>query len=131
MAWLTARILPHFPKELEVFDPIMSLMFSAVTIYGVAYALLGKRLLDDANRDLSTTAPESVDIVNEEESPQILPSSPAYQKQAQLYLTGNMVINSLACLFIPFAWTLTIRGTEWWERVQTLHPNQQAFLGLR
>ena len=54
----------------------------------------------------------------------LLPSSESYQKQAQLYLTGNVAINGLACLFIPFAWTLTVRGTVWWDRVQALHPNQ-------
>ena len=60
----------------------------------------------------------------------LLPSSESYQKQAQLYLTGIVAINGLACLFIPFAWTLTVRGTVWWDRVQALHPNQAAFLGL-
>ncbi|CAJ1949933.1 unnamed protein product [Cylindrotheca closterium] len=121
--WLTARIQPHFPMQLEVLDPAMSLLFSAITIYGVAYALYGKGVLEEANSDQNL-----MDTIDE--SSRILPSSPAYQKQAQLYLTGNVVINGLACLFIPFAWTLTIRGTEWWERVQMLHPNQQAFLGL-
>ena len=96
----------------------------------MAYAIYGKGLLEDANR--VPLDPESEQITNNVGGSQrILPSSPAYQKQAQLYLTGNAVINGLACLFIPFAWTLTIRGTEWWDRVQTLHPNQQAFLGLR
>mmetsp|Transcript_3022 Transcript_3022/g.7099 ORF Transcript_3022/g.7099 Transcript_3022/m.7099 type:complete len:402 (-) Transcript_3022:1277-2482(-) len=129
--WLTARIQPYFPKQLEVLDPVMSLLFSAITIYGVAYALYGKGVLEEANSNQNMVdAVDDEKNTNVEEPRRILPSSSAYQKQAQLYLTGNVVINGLACLFVPFAWTLTIRGTEWWERVQTLHPNQQAFLGL-
>jgi len=116
-SWLLWRITADFPKELEVADPFMSAFFSIITVYGVAYALYGKGLLDRANNDPTYDGP-------------LQPSSESYQKQAQLYLTGNITINGLACLFIPFAWTLTFRGTEWWERVQTLHPNQAAFMGL-
>mmetsp|Transcript_9991 Transcript_9991/g.11460 ORF Transcript_9991/g.11460 Transcript_9991/m.11460 type:complete len:213 (+) Transcript_9991:330-968(+) len=116
-AWLQWRITDVFPAGLEAADPVMSALFTLITIYGVAYALYGKGLLERANND------PTYDGV-------IQPSSETYQKQAQLYLTGNVTINGLACLFIPFAWTLTFRGTDWWERVQTLHPNQAAFMGL-
>jgi len=116
-AWLQWRVTAAFPEELAVADPLMSALFTAVTIYGVAYALYGKGLLDRVNND------PAYDGV-------LRPSSESYQKQAQLYLTGNIAINGLACLFIPFAWTLTVRGTGWWDRVQALHPNQAAFLGL-
>jgi len=116
-SWLLWRITPYFPARLEGVDGIMSALFTLVTVYGWAYAVYGKGLLERANND------PTYDGVLE-------PSSTEYQKQAQLYLTGNVVINSLACLFIPFAWTLTFRGTEWWERVQELHPNQAAFMGL-
>ena len=96
----------------------MSALFTACTaIYGVAYALYGKGLLDRVNND------PAYDGV-------LRPSSESYQKQAQLYLTGNIFINGLASLFIPFAWTLTVRGTGWWDRVQALYPNQAAFMGL-
>jgi hypothetical protein len=117
-AWLTWRITEAFPQQFEVADPIMSFLFSAITIYGFAYAFVGKKLLDKVNND-------------ENYRGVLQPSPEEYQQQAQLYLTGNIAINGLACLFIPFAWTLTFRGTEWWERVQDLHPNQAAFLGLR
>ncbi len=116
-SWLLWRITNTFPEQLEVADPIMSALFTIITIYGVAYALYGKGLLNRVNND-----PTYEGILE--------PSSESYQKQAQLYLTGNVTINGLACLFIPFAWTLTARGTEWWDRVQALHPNQAAFMGL-
>lgn len=117
-AWLIWRITDAYPQGLEVIDPIMSLLLSTITIYGFAYAFYGKKMLDDVNLKAGY---EGI----------LKPSSPKYQAQAQLYLTGNIVINGLACLFIPFSWTLTVRGTEWWERTQHLHPNQAAFLGLR
>lgn len=116
-AWLQWRITPAFPTELEVADPLMSALFSIITIYGFAYAIYGKGLLDRVNNDPSYKGV-------------LQPSSKEYQDGAQLYLTGNVTINGLACLFIPFAWTLTFRGTEWWERVQVLHPNQAAFMGI-
>jgi len=117
-AWLLWRVTEAFPEELAVADPLMSALFTACTaIYGVAYLLYGKGLLDRVNND------PAYDGV-------LRPSSESYQKQAQLYLTGNIFINGLACLFIPFAWTLTVRGTGWWDRVQALHPNQAAFMGL-
>lgn len=116
-SWLLWRITATFPSELEVLDPLMSALFSIVTVYGVGYAIYGKGLLDRVNND-----PTYQGILQ--------PSSEEYQKQAQLYLTGNVTINGLACLFIPFAWTLTMRGTGWWERVQSLHPNEAAFMGL-
>jgi hypothetical protein len=117
-AWLIWRITDAFPHELEVADPVMSLSLSAITLYGFAYAFYGKKMLDDVNNKAGYEG-------------NLQPSSPEYQAQAQLYLTGNIVINGLACLFIPFSWTLTFRGTEWWERMQSLHPNQAAFIGLR
>jgi hypothetical protein len=87
-----------------------------VTLYGFLYGFYGKKLLQDAN----TEGYEGI----------LIPSDPDYQAQAQLYLTGNIAINGLACLFLPFAWTVAFRGTEWWDRVQTLHPNEAAFLGV-
>ena len=116
-SWLQWRVTEAFPEELAVADPLMSALFTACTIYSVAYALYGKGLLDRVNND-----PVYSGVLQ--------PSSESYQKQAQLYLTGNTAMNGLACLFIPFAWTLTVRGTGWWDRVQTLHPNQAAFMGL-
>lgn len=115
-AWLLWRITPAFPSALKVIDlPICSIL-TVVTIYGVAFAAYGKGLLKEANKEGYEGVLEA--------------SNEDYQAQAQLYLTGNVVINVLACLFIPFAWTITFRGTEWWERVQALHPNQAAFLGV-
>ncbi|CAB9517522.1 expressed unknown protein [Seminavis robusta] len=119
-AWLQWRITPLYPSALEQgpFEVLACIALSAITIYGFAYAIYGKYLLAKVNAPHSTY-----------EGP-LQPSTPAYQTQAQLYLTGNVVINSLACLFLPFAWTLAIRGTDWWNRVQELHPNQAAFLGI-
>lgn len=116
-SWLTWRITEVFPTELEFVDPIMSLLFSVITIYGFVYGIVGKNRLNEANND-------------QDYQGILLPSSKEYQEQAQLYLTGNIAINGLACLFIPFAWVLTYRGTEWWDRVQQLHPNLAAFMGL-
>ena len=118
-SWLLYRITPMYPMALEgPLDIAGCIALSAITIYGWAYAVFGKTLLrrvNDPNSGYSGT---------------LQPSSEEYQMQAQLYLTGNIVINSLACLFLPFAWTLAIRGNEWWTRVQDLHPNQGAFLGV-
>ena len=50
-AWLQWRVTAAFPEELAVADPLMSALFTAVTIYGVAYALYGKGLLDRVNND--------------------------------------------------------------------------------
>ena len=116
-AWLQWRMTDSFPIAFEAADHIMCVFFSLITIYGFVYGIYGKKLLDEVNNK------EGYEGV-------LLPSSKEYQAQAQLYLTGNVTINALACLFIPFAWTLAFRGTEWWERVQQLHPNQAAFLGL-
>mmetsp|Transcript_37334 Transcript_37334/g.42667 ORF Transcript_37334/g.42667 Transcript_37334/m.42667 type:complete len:366 (+) Transcript_37334:3-1100(+) len=118
-SWLLYRITSLYPQALQgPLDIVGCLALSLITIYGWAYAVFGKGLLKQVNDPSS----------NYEGT--LLPSSEAYQMQAQLYLTGNIVINSLACLFLPFAWTLAIRGTEWWTRVQELHPNQGAFLGV-
>jgi hypothetical protein len=115
-AWLLLRLTPAYPEQLAVVDPVFCLALSVVTIYGFSYAAYGKKLLREANR-------EGYNGVLE-------PSCIEYQAQAQLYLTGNVVINALACLFLPFAWTIAFRGTVWWERVQELHPNQAALLGV-
>jgi hypothetical protein len=117
-AWLLYRISPIFPVAWEQpYDILGALALTVITIYGVAYAVWGKTLLTQANTDSTYQGI-------------LQPSSVEYQTQAQLYLTGNIIINSLACLFIPFTWKLTFRGTEWWDRVQDLHPNQAAFLGV-
>jgi hypothetical protein len=115
-SWLLWRITPVFPSSWEVFDVPACLALTIVTLYGFLYGFYGKKLLQDAN--------------NEGYEGILIPSDPEYQAQAQLYLTGNIAINGLACLFLPFAWTLAFRGTEWWYRVQTLHPNEAAFLGV-
>ena len=41
-AWLQWRVTAAFPQELAAADPYMSALFTAVTIYGVAYPLYGK-----------------------------------------------------------------------------------------
>ena len=41
-AWLQWRVTAAFPQELAAADPLMSALFTAVTIYGVTYALYGK-----------------------------------------------------------------------------------------
>jgi hypothetical protein len=115
-SWLLWRITPLFPVVLEAFDLPACLALTIVTLYGFLYAFYGKKLLQDAN----TEGYEGI----------LTPSDPDYQAQAQLYLTGNIAINGLACLFLPFAWTLAFRGTEWWDRIQILHPNEAAFLGV-
>ena len=51
-AWLQWRVTEAFPEELAVADPLMSALFTACTaIYGVAYLLYGKGLLDRVNND--------------------------------------------------------------------------------
>lgn len=115
-AWLLWRITSLFPKELENADPFMSSLLTIVSIYGAIYGFFGKAELQRANE--------------KEYEGILLPSSQKYQDQASLYLTGGILINFLACLFIPFAWTISVRGTEWWERVQINHPNEAAFLGV-
>ena len=117
-SWLLYRMTPLYPSSLEVLDVVGCLALSIVTIYGWAGAVYGKYLLDKVNDPTS----------NYQGSLQ--PSSQDLQTKAHLYLTGNVIINSLACLFLPFAWTLALRGTEWWTRVQSLHPHQAAFLGV-
>ena len=114
--WLLWRATPTFPSQLEVLDVPFCVGLSLVTLYGFLYAFYGKWLLREANKP-GYQGP-------------MVPSDTEYQEKAQLYLTGSVVINGLACLFLPFAWTLAIRGTEWWERVQSLHPNQAALMGV-
>jgi len=114
--WLLWRISPNFPTALEPFDFLPCIAMTLVTLYGFLYPLYAKGLLEEANQE----GYEGI----------LVPSDLTYQAQAQLYLTGNIAINGLACLFLPFAWTLAVRGTEWWERVQSLHPNEAAFLGV-
>eukprot|EP00977_Amphora_coffeiformis_P001645 scaffold310_cov168-Amphora_coffeaeformis.AAC.40 len=97
---------------------LSSLGLTVITLSGWAGAVRGKWLLAEVNDPASIYQGK------------LEPSSKEYQTQVQLYLMGNNVINSLACLFIPFAWTLTLTGTEWWVQVQELHPNQAAFLAV-
>lgn len=118
-SWLLWRMTSQYPAILEgQLDIVGCIALSSITIYGWAFAVYGKFLMQRVNRP------------NGSYQGRLQPSPQEYQTQAQLYLTGNVVINSLACLFLPFAWTLSLRGTEWWNRVQELHPNQAAFLGV-
>lgn len=118
-SWLLYRMTPIYPQVLEgPLDIVGCIALSIITIYGWGFAILGKDLLKRVNEP------------NSGYQGTLQPSSEEYQTQAQLYLTGNIIINILACLFLPFAWTLAIRGTEWWTRVQELHPSQGAFLGV-
>lgn len=116
-SWLLWRLTSSFPVSLEVFDLPACAVLTIVTLYGFLYGIYGKKLLEEAN-------------LPGYEGGALIPSDPAYTAQADLYLTGNIAINGLACLFLPFAWTLAFRGTEWWDRVQALHPNEAAFLGI-
>ena len=51
-AWLQWRVTAAFPQELAAADPYMSALFTAVTIYGVTYALYGKVRARDRARVL-------------------------------------------------------------------------------
>lgn len=115
-SWFLWRITPAFPTSLESFDILGCIFLSMITIYGFVDGFFSKKELEEANQ------PGYVGKLE--------PSDEAYRAQAQLYLTGNIVINVLACLFVPFAWTLAIRGTGWWERVQHLHACELGFLGV-
>ncbi|KAJ1413441.1 hypothetical protein B484DRAFT_455068 [Ochromonadaceae sp. CCMP2298] len=116
-SWLLFRINPLFPETLAAADIPMAALLTAVVVYGCAGAVVGKYFLPsaDGSRPLASF---------------LQPADAAYVRQCQLLLSGNAAINVLALLFVPFTWTLVIRGTEWWARVCSLHPNQAAFLGL-
>ncbi|KAG7362953.1 hypothetical protein IV203_026313 [Nitzschia inconspicua] len=110
-SWLLWRITPTFPVSFECADTLMCSVLTLVTFYGFFYPFYGLRQFDQINGPL---APSSLD----------------YQEKAKLLCTGNIAINGLACLFVPFAWSICLQGTEWWNRVQDLHPSQGAFLGV-
>lgn len=98
----------------EALDGIGIFGLCAVTLYGVLIPLYSRSLLDQPF-----------------EQSGLEPSPDNYREQAKLLCTGNIVINVLACLFLPFVVTLCLwRGSEWWDRVQVLHEHQAAFMGV-
>jgi hypothetical protein len=110
-AWLLWRITPVFPRSLEVLDPSLALLFTLITLYGVACPIYG---LHQFAKGCDTLEPSTLD----------------YHENAKLLCKGGIAINVLACLFIPFCWCLCFQGTEWWDRVQQLHPHEGAFFGV-
>jgi len=118
--WLLARVNPLFPTNLEVLDIAMATVLTIIVVYGFLYPVFAKAFFQS----------EASKAKRNPVLPVLEPSSEDFQNETQLLLTGQVVINILAGLFIPFTWVLVNRGTEWWLRVTELHENQAAFLGV-
>jgi len=118
-AWMLVRITSVFPPPLEVLDYPMAMATTGVTLYGLIGGYIGKRALDKQGTDTDTA-----------NGGYLLPSDAETRNGAQLYLTGNIVLNVLVALFIPFVWVLAFKGTEWWHHVEENHVNEAAFFGV-
>jgi hypothetical protein len=116
-AWMLVRITSVFPPSLEILDYPMAIATSGVALYGLIGGFIGKRALDNQGTDTANGG-------------YLLPSDAETRNGAQLYLTGNIVLNVLVALFIPFVWVLSFKGTEWWHHVEENHVHEAAFFGV-
>jgi hypothetical protein len=108
-AWLLYRLSDIYPESLTWVDIPITTVFTALSLYGVLGAFQGKKEL------------KSVDTTGEKED---------FIDQLDITLSGQVVVNTLGGLFIPLAWNICARGTEWWDRVQSLHINEAGLLNL-
>eukprot|EP01038_Epipyxis_sp_PR26KG_P004085 gene4085-5833_t len=108
-SWLLFRLTPFpFFSFSHSLDIIMTISISLFLIYQFVFYIIGKMKILDAN---SKSKIIQQSMVN-----------------AELLLNGNGVLASLTCLFVPFIWTYSIRGIDWWTRVQSIYPNQAAYM---
>jgi len=98
-SWLLYRInASSVPDFLFVFDIPMAMFITSILLYSAYFSSVPQKNATDASRDI------------------------------KLLLDGNFALTILASLFLPFIWTIAIRGQDWWERVQQLHCNQEALM---
>mmetsp|Transcript_8232 Transcript_8232/g.12280 ORF Transcript_8232/g.12280 Transcript_8232/m.12280 type:complete len:334 (-) Transcript_8232:22-1023(-) len=98
-SWLLYRIsTSNFPSNLSILDIPMAIFITSILLYSAIFSSISQNKDNGLSRDV------------------------------KLLLDGNFALTILAAVFLPFIWTIAIRGQDWWERIQQLHFHQEALM---
>mmetsp|Transcript_3689 Transcript_3689/g.3826 ORF Transcript_3689/g.3826 Transcript_3689/m.3826 type:complete len:362 (+) Transcript_3689:181-1266(+) len=133
-SWALFRLTSYYPLSLQIIDLPMTIITTLLVVYALVFSITGKiqlskiiknGIVSESKREKET---ETLSFSLSSFSTNSL--SQELINETQLLLTGNFLLNLLTTLFLPFLWTISLRHSLWWDRIQSLHHHQAALLGL-